>query len=115
MSAFVEAREIWESIVASNGVYFTQTGALNTAYTATGSYPSIIDGVYIASNTASIDGEGRVLGAAGYVYVFRDGALWRALTGIMFLDADDLEWMAAEGLLEGVIAHEMGHVLGIGT
>lgn len=115
MSSFVNARETWESIVVSNGMYYTNTGALNTDYTATGSYPSVIDGVYIASYAKDIDGKGGVLGAAGPVYVFRSSGLRRPLTGLMYFDVDDLEWMEEEGLLEGVIAHEMGHVLGIGT
>ncbi len=33
----------------------------------------------------------------------------------MFFDVADLEAMQREGTLEDVIAHEMGHVLGIGT
>ena len=35
--------------------------------------------------------------------------------GVMFFDTADLQALADEGLLDEVVAHEMGHVLGFGT
>src|SRR5690606_27298751 len=37
------------------------------------------------------------------------------ITGMMSFDTDDLDDMLAEGILDEVVLHEMGHVLGIGT
>ena len=34
--------------------------------------------------------------------------------GVMRFDIADIAWMETEGLFEGVIQHEMGHVIGIG-
>lgn len=115
MSYFTQARDTWESVIVSNGLYYTNTRALNTKYTATGSFPSVIDGVYIASRIKSIDGEGGVLGSAGPVYTLSRKGLRRPLTGVMNFDADDLGRMEENGVLEGVIKHEMGHVLGVGS
>lgn len=115
MAYFASARETWENIIASNGIYYTSTSSLNTVYTATGSYPSVIDGVYISSYVKSIDGEYGILGSAGPLYYLTFDDQVRPLTGLMNFDADDLDWMDADGILEGVIKHEMGHVLGIGT
>lgn len=115
MFHFLGARETWENVIVSNGIYYTNTHLLDTGFTATGSYPSVIDGVYIASFTPDIDGEGGVLGAAGPVYIIWDGALWRSLTGVMFFDTADIGRMDERGILGDVIEHEMGHVLGIGT
>lgn len=114
MSYFVDARKKWESVVVSNGLYYARTDRLSTEYTATGSYPSVIDGIYIASYVASVDGAGGILGSAGPVYTFKRNGLRRPITGVMNFDIDDLEWLEEEGMLEGVIQHEMGHVMGIG-
>jgi hypothetical protein len=35
--------------------------------------------------------------------------------GIMFFDVDDLQSIADAGVLDEVIVHEMGHVIGVGT
>eukprot|EP00934_Nitzschia_sp_Nitz4_P006015 Nitzschia sp. Nitz4//scaffold126_size65214//206//3751//NITZ4_006144-RA/size65214-augustus-gene-0.60-mRNA-1//1//CDS//3329534653//6005//frame0 len=117
MSHFTSARATWESAVLDNGIYFTGTNRLVTDYTATGSYPSIIDGLYIASGTSFIDGEYNILGYAGPVYrlQFKNTGNQRPLTGRMVFDAEDIDWMEKKGILKGVIEHEMGHVLGIGT
>lgn len=115
MYYFTNAREKWENVVVSNGIYYTNTASLNKGHTATGSYPFVIDGLYIASYIKSIDGAGGILGSAGPVYTVKKNGLSRPFTGLMNFDADDLKWMDAKGLLEGVIMHEMGHVLGIGT
>ena len=62
----------------------------------------------------AIDGPGGVLGRAGPCYYrIVDGVF--PLTGIMELDEADLADMRAAGLLEDVIIHEMGHILGFGT
>ena len=57
-----------------------------------------------------IDGPGAVLGAAGACLVRSEGLL--PLYGLMFFDTDDLATIEQAGVLDEVIVHEMGHVLG---
>ena len=72
-----------------------------------------IDDVMIFITMQPIDGPGKVLGSAGPCYIRNSSDL--PVLGAMRLDSDDLEDIEAEGLLETVILHEMGHVLGFGS
>lgn len=73
----------------------------------------LIDDLLIDASAVYIDGAGSVLGRAG-PDEFRSGSYLPA-HGIMEFDSADLAGMAANGTLLGVIIHEMGHVLGLGT
>jgi hypothetical protein len=78
----------------------------------------VIDDVVILAQGKPIDGPGRVLGQAGPTFLRPEGSAASALLpakGVMIFDTADLEEMEAEGTLNDVITHEMGHVLGIGT
>lgn len=112
--AFIKARESWERVVTSNGVVVNPR-LFDRSYTATGSYPEFIDGLYIASFAENFDGEGGVLGSAGPVFLtVRDGQV-RSVTGRMRFDNADIQRLIDRGSWDNVIEHEMGHVLGIGT
>jgi hypothetical protein len=78
----------------------------------------IIDDVLILAQGADIDGPGQILGQAGPTHL-RPASAGAAgsLTakGLMSFDTADLAKMQADGTLGDVIAHEMGHVLGVGT
>lgn len=80
------------------------------------SEPAEITGVEIFVELAEIDGpggpNGNVLGQAGPC-VLRSGG--SPAVGTMRFDVFDLGELEAEGSLETVILHEMGHVLGVGT
>ena len=74
---------------------------------------SVIDDLMIIAAVAEVDGAGGILGRAGPCGLREASQLpW---VGAMEFDAADLDWMEANGALEAVILHEMGHVLGIGT
>jgi hypothetical protein len=78
----------------------------------------IIDDLVIMAQGVPIDGPGKVLGQAGPTHLRPAAAGKAALIpakGIMSFDTDDLAKMESEGTLHDVIAHEMGHVLGLGT
>jgi hypothetical protein len=78
----------------------------------------LIDDVLILAQGEDIDGPGRVLGQAGPTFLRPASAGTAAFLpakGVMSFDTADLENMEAEGTLNDVITHEMGHVLGIGT
>jgi len=85
----------------------------------TGDLPDVVvdgrtvDDILIQASGIDIDGEGGILGRAGPTRV-RQGSKLPAV-GIMEFDTADLAAMEADGRLEDVIVHEMGHCLGIGT
>lgn len=78
----------------------------------------LVDDVLILAQGTPIDGAGQVLGQAGPTHLRPAGPGPAALLpakGAMSFDSADLAALEAEGTLDDVIAHEMGHVLGIGT
>ncbi len=73
----------------------------------------VIDDLLIIAAVAEIDGDDGTLARAGFCGV-RDASRL-PYYGLMEFDAADLAGMEADGILESVILHEMGHVLGIGS
>jgi hypothetical protein len=90
----------------------------------TGDLPDVVvDGVTInnlrvTAQGTPIDGVGDILGQAGPKRLRPQNAGAAAFlpaTGDMQFDTADLASMEADGTLDDVITHEMGHVIGIGT
>ncbi|MEA3037169.1 MAG: hypothetical protein QOH04_2956 [Sphingomonadales bacterium] len=85
----------------------------------TGDVPSVtidgrtIDDILITASGEAIDGEGGILGSAGPTNV--RSRTFLPATATMRFDTADLAAMEQDGRLVDVIAHEMGHCLGIGT
>jgi Leishmanolysin len=78
----------------------------------------LIDDVLILAQGTAIDGPGGILGQAGPTHLrpaAAGAAAFLTAKGIMSFDTADLAQMNAAGTLNDVIAHEMGHVLGVGT
>ena len=73
----------------------------------------VIDDVLIYAQIITIDGPGDVLGSAGPCVIRSPSGY--SLIGVMRFDIDDVADMENKGEFEGVILHEMGHVLGVGT
>ena len=97
-AAFAAAEASWESLVLG----YQENVPTNT--------------VTIDVNLAPIDGPGGILGSAGPT-VGKDATSTFLYTdiGVMNFDTDDLPILEAAGVLDEVIQHEMGHVIGIGT
>lgn len=90
----------------------------------TGDLPSVavdgevIDDLLILAQGVAIDGPGGILGQAGPTHLRPASAGASAFLpakGSMSFDTADLARMQADRTLGDVIAHEMGHVIGIGT
>lgn len=111
-AVFEAAAARWERIIIKDVPSFT--GSIPSAFQG---FPDAVDGtlddIVIEVALAPIDGPGNILGQAGPRFVRTDDFL--TLSGVMFFDVDDLDFLEGLDLFEEVIVHEMGHVLGIGT
>ncbi|MFK7811317.1 MAG: leishmanolysin-related zinc metalloendopeptidase [Maribacter sp.] len=113
VEVFEAAAARWERIIIKDEPSFT--GTLPSAFEG---FPplvdeGVVDDIIIEVALAPIDGPGNILGQAGPQFVRTDDFL--TLSGIMFFDVDDLDFLEELDLFEEVIVHEMGHVLGVGT
>ncbi len=74
-----------------------------------------IHNLVIYASIASIDGTGKILAESGPC-VFRSSSAGSfAAVGVMRFDQADMGSMAAQGITQDVITHEMLHIVGIGT
>ena len=109
---FSDAAGRWERIIIGDVPSFT--GTIPSAFVG---FPPAVDGtlddIVIEVALAPIDGPGGVLGQAGPQFIRTEDFL--TLSGVMFFDVEDLDFLESLDLFEDVIVHEMGHVLGVGT
>ncbi len=114
---FDDATKRWQRIIIGDVPSVTATNA--PIPSAFGGFPPIadvgetIDDLLIEVVLIPLDGPGGILGAAGPVFLRAENNL--TLSGVMFFDVFDLAFLDQFDLLDEVIVHEMGHVLGIGT
>jgi hypothetical protein len=110
VEVFEAAAARWERIIIKDVP--DAAGPIPSAFEG---FPDIdsVDDLVIEVALAPIDGPGGILGQAGPQFVRTDDFL--SLTGVMFFDVEDLDFLEEIDLFEEVIVHEMGHVLGIGT
>ncbi|NHF59975.1 hypothetical protein FK220_011525 [Flavobacteriaceae bacterium TP-CH-4] len=113
LEVFEAAAARWERIIIKDEPSFT--GTLPSAFLG---FPPLVDegtvdDIIIEVALAPIDGPGGILGQAGPRFVRTDDFL--TLSGVMFFDVADLDFLEQLDLFEEVIVHEMGHVLGVGT
>ncbi len=112
-ASFTRAEARWEQVITGDvGVV---SGGFTTDPTCGNELmPANINDVVIIANLDSIDGPGKILGAAGPCY-FRTSGSFLPYIGEMTFDTVDLAGLQAGGYLDDVILHEMGHVLGFGV
>jgi len=110
LEVFEAAGARWERIIIKDVPSIV--GPIPSAF---GGVPPIdgVDDVVIEVVIAPIDGPGGILGQAGPRYVRDDDFL--TLSGVMYFDEADMDFLEEIDLFEEVIVHEMGHVLGVGT
>ena len=111
--AFSSAVERWRRVITGN----VGSVLLNApAGECQGWIPAVnesINDLLVYVRIAAIDGAGKILGQASPCYVNSVNKL--PIMGFFELDQDDLAALLANGTLDDVVLHEMGHVLGIGT
>ena len=117
MAAFESARARWMAVLADTELADMPVpeGVVRCPFPGQTYEQNVraIDDLLIIAAVAEIDGVGGTIGRAGPCGTRQESMLpW---LGGMEFDAADLHWMEANGTLEAVILHEMGHVLGIGS
>lgn len=112
---FKVAADRWEGLI--HGDLADLTGAFPANACGAGfpmpAFNGVIDDVLINVLLQPIDGPGNVLGAAGACFIRTVGGL--PVFGLMFFDTADLAFLETNNLLDEVIVHEMGHVLGFSS
>ncbi|WP_144603369.1 leishmanolysin-related zinc metalloendopeptidase [Algoriphagus algorifonticola] len=116
-AVFESAAARWERIIIKDVPSITANG-FEIPSSFNGFPPVLADGetlddLIIEVAIAPIDGRGGILGQAGPR--FYRTADFLPLSGVMFFDVADLDFLESLNLFEDVIVHEMGHVLGVGT
>ena len=111
--AFTEAVSRWEELITGNlppvpmdlepGECGPEAPPLN----------QVVDDVLIFVWVEPIDGSGGILAQAGPCWIRTENDL--PIVGVVMVDEDDVAAMEIQGILQPVILHEIGHVLGIGT
>ncbi len=109
--AFAQARAKWRAAIVADIPELDLNGA-----TCAGSPPltETVDDVLILAAVDPIDGPGGILGFAGWCHR-RQTAAGLPVVGAMVFDEADIDDFGNLGLLDEIVVHEMGHVLGIGT
>ncbi|MEP6766090.1 MAG: Ig-like domain-containing protein [Gemmatimonadaceae bacterium] len=112
--AVSRAVDKWRSVIVSNSG--TSTVALPAASCGRSWFPAIsesVTNVLILAQIGPIDGVGNVLGNGGYCTTHAASGL--TSVGTILFDSADLATYEASGLIDAIVLHEMGHVLGFGT
>lgn len=111
LQAFVTANQRFARSVTGD----LSNELMNIPSNQCGNHPAVnesVDDVLIFVALVPIDGEGNVLGSAGPCYIRSNGI---PLIGRIRLDVADLDRMVTNGVIDDVVTHEIGHVLGIGS
>jgi hypothetical protein len=112
-AAFEGAAARWSSLITSDVADITVSVPAGTCGQNSPSVSMTIDDLLILARIEPIDGLNGVLGAAGPCIIRSSNGL--PIIGIMRFDDADVGSLLANGQLDQVILHEMGHVIGIGS
>ena len=112
MKAFTVAADRWEGLIHGDEEDVQGSFPRNACGNSfrMPAFSGVIDDVLINVLLQRIDGPGNVLGAAGACFFRTEDGI--PVFGLMFFDVDDLAFLETNNLLDEVIVHEMGHVLG---
>jgi hypothetical protein len=113
-AVYRSVKDFWETVIVGDLGSAVSTSGLSKTHVAT-AFPPSIDDVYIAGSSLYIDGPGKILGQGGWKILRSGGTFKQPLTGIVKFDQDDIPRYMTAGTFEGIVSHEIGHVLGIGT
>lgn len=103
----------WRSVITGDLPSVQATVPMGSCFDTQPALNEVVDDILIFVEFEEIDGAGKILGEAGPCYIRNGSGL--PVVGSLRLDAADLAQMEANGTLDAVVTHEIGHVLGFGT
>jgi hypothetical protein len=103
----------WESIISRDLPDHPMQSAAASCFPSQPELNETVDDLVLYVDLQTMDGAGSYLGEAGPCYLRSTGLL--PVMGFVKLDVSDLAQMAESGMLEDLLLHEIGHVLGVGT
>lgn len=110
--AFEAAVARWEEVVVGDLPEYT--GFLPASSCQPVNEAADIDDLKVYVSVKAIDGVGGIAGQ-GYPCFARPQGAFLPITGVMVLDVADLPAFHSIGLMEDLITHELGHILGLGA
>lgn len=110
-TAFDLAKAHWEAVIYGelSNIAFSATSVCGGLATLT----ETVDDLLILARFDSIDGPSQVLGSAGACSIRTSNGL--TIVGQMRFDTADVAGLIANGTINAVVRHEMGHVIGFST
>jgi hypothetical protein len=111
--AFAAAAARWQQLVTGDLAEVEFAMPANGCGGASPAFQLAVDDLLVLAGIEPLDGPGGVIGSAAPCVFRASGG--QPVLGQMRFDAADSATLRSTGLLPGVILHELGHVLGIGS
>jgi hypothetical protein len=113
-TAFDSAVAKWQRLIYRPLSTVSLAGVVaGTCVPGTPALSGTTNGVVIYASVDSIDGPGKILAQAGPCLIRASNGL--TVVGVMKFDSADIGGLISNGMLNSVVLHEMGHVIGFGT
>ena len=111
--AVTNAVQRWQRVIVGHVQTSPITAGANQCFAGAPALNEVIEDLLVFVQITPIDGPGNVVARAGPCTVHVPSGLTQ--TGLLQLDSTDMDLLAAQGILDNMVTHELGHVLGFGT
>jgi hypothetical protein len=109
-----QAALTWENVISAPLIPYHVVVGAGECGTGVPAVDRMETSLLIIIQQDSIDGRSNTVGLGGPC-VLRDDAPQLTALGTLTIDKADVASLSQQGILVGVVTHEMGHILGIGT
>ncbi|MEP6778418.1 MAG: leishmanolysin-related zinc metalloendopeptidase [Gemmatimonadaceae bacterium] len=110
--AVTKALAKWQTVIVGHVQTSHLTAPANECVDDVPAINEDVEDLLLYVELAAIDGPLNIIGQSAPCYLHSSGL---TMMGFLQLDIADLDLMIADGTLDNVVLHEIGHILGIGT